>query len=75
MVCIALALLVVLAAAVPAAAQYPDRPVTAIVGYPAGGLADVVLRALAEGMKKKFPKGIAVVARPGAGGTIGASRK
>jgi tripartite-type tricarboxylate transporter receptor subunit TctC len=73
MIRVALALLVVLASAVPAAAQYPDRPVTAIVGYPAGGLADIVLRALAEGMKKKFPKGIAVVARPGAGGTIGAS--
>jgi tripartite-type tricarboxylate transporter receptor subunit TctC len=68
-----LALLLVLAAAVPAAAQYPERPVTAIMGYPAGGLADVTLRALTEGMKKKFPKGIAVVARPGAGGTIGAS--
>jgi tripartite-type tricarboxylate transporter receptor subunit TctC len=57
----------------PAAAAYPERPVTALVGYPAGGLADVVLRALVEGMKKKFPKGIAVVNRPGAGGSIGAS--
>jgi tripartite-type tricarboxylate transporter receptor subunit TctC len=73
MIRLALVLLLVLAVAVPAAAQYPERPVTAIVGYPAGGLADVVLRQLAEGMKKKFPKGIAVVARPGAGGTIGAS--
>src|SRR5712691_5753470 len=61
------------ALAVPAHADYPDRPVTAIVGFPAGGLADVVLRAVAEGMKKKFPKGLAVVNRSGAGGTIGAS--
>lgn len=59
--------------AVPAAAEYPDRPVTGVVGYPAGGLADVTMRALAEGMKKKFPKGLAVVSRPGAGGSIGAS--
>jgi tripartite-type tricarboxylate transporter receptor subunit TctC len=57
----------------PAAAAYPERPVNAIVGYPAGGLADVVLRALVDGMKKKFPKGIAVVNRAGAGGSIGAS--
>jgi putative tricarboxylic transport membrane protein len=57
----------------PAAAEYPDRPVTGVVGYPAGGLADVTMRALAEGMKKKFPKGLAVVSRPGAGGSIGAS--
>lgn len=66
-------LALVLSVAVPAAAEYPDRPVTAIAGYPAGGLADVVLRALVDGMKKKFPKGIAVLNRPGAGGSIGAA--
>lgn len=68
-----LVLLLLALTAVPAAAQYPERPVTAIAGYPAGGLADLVLRATVEGMKKKFPKGIAVVNRPGAGGSIGAS--
>jgi tripartite-type tricarboxylate transporter receptor subunit TctC len=61
------------APATAAAQQYPDRPVTAIVGYPAGGLADVTLRALLEQMKKKFPKGVAVVNRPGAGGSIGST--
>jgi tripartite-type tricarboxylate transporter receptor subunit TctC len=73
MIRVALACLVVLLSVVPAAAQYPERPVTAIVGYPAGGLADVTLRALVEGMKKRYPKGLAVVNRPGAGGSIGAS--
>jgi tripartite-type tricarboxylate transporter receptor subunit TctC len=73
MIRIALALLLVLVPTLATAASYPERPVTAIVGYPAGGLADVTLRAIVEGMKKKFPKGIAVVARPGAGGSIGAS--
>jgi tripartite-type tricarboxylate transporter receptor subunit TctC len=63
--------LLLLAFAVPAAAQYPDRPVTAICGYPAGGLADVVLRAVVEGMKRKFSNGMVVVNRPGAGGAIG----
>jgi tripartite-type tricarboxylate transporter receptor subunit TctC len=67
------AVVVVLTVVSPVAAEYPDRPVMAIVGYPAGGLADVTLRALADGMKKKFPKGLAVVNRPGAGGSIGAS--
>jgi len=61
------------ALAAPARAEYPDRPTNAIVGFPAGGLADVVLRAVVEGMKKKFPKGLAVVNRSGAGGTIGAT--
>ena len=68
-----LALLLALVPAVCSAASYPERPVTAVVGYPAGGLADVTLRAIVEGMKKKFPKGIAVVNRPGAGGSIGAT--
>jgi tripartite-type tricarboxylate transporter receptor subunit TctC len=72
MVRLIVVMLVALMAA-PAAAEYPDRPVTGVVGYPAGGLADVTMRALAEGMKKKFPKGLAVVSRPGAGGSIGAS--
>ncbi len=67
---IALALLVLVALAVPAAAQYPERPLTIIAGYPAGGMVDIVARPLAEGMKKKFPKGIAIVNRPGAGGAI-----
>lgn len=72
-VCVLLVPVLLLALVAPAAAEYPDRPVTAIVGYPAGGLADLVLRAVVEGMKKRFPKGIAVVNRPGAGGSIGAS--
>lgn len=70
---LALALVLALVPALSLAAAFPERPVTAIVGYPAGGLADVTMRAVVEGMKKKFPKGIAVVNRPGAGGSIGAS--
>lgn len=68
-----LALIALLIAPVAADAAYPERPVTVIVGYPAGGLADVVARQLVDNMKKKFPKGIAVVNRPGAGGSIGSS--
>ena len=57
-------------AATPATADYPDRPVTILTGYPAGGTVDIVARALAEPLKKKFPKGIAIVTRPGAGGSL-----
>jgi len=71
---LALALVLAAVVATPSfAAAFPERPVTAVVGYPAGGLADVTMRAVVEGMKKKFPRGIAVVNRPGAGGSIGAS--
>jgi tripartite-type tricarboxylate transporter receptor subunit TctC len=56
--------------AAPAAAEYPERPLTILTGYPAGGMVDIVARALAEGLKKKFPKGVAIVTRPGAGGSL-----
>jgi tripartite-type tricarboxylate transporter receptor subunit TctC len=65
--------IVALAGATPAAAQYPERPVTILSGYPAGGMVDIVARLLAEGMRVKFPKGILVVNRTGAGGAVAAA--
>jgi tripartite-type tricarboxylate transporter receptor subunit TctC len=56
--------------AFPAAAQYPDRPVTLLNGYPAGGNVDIVSRQLIEGMKARFPKGLVIVYRPGAAGAV-----
>jgi len=56
--------------ALPAAAQYPARPVTLLAGYPPGGLVDIVTRRLAEGMKGRFPNGLVVVNRPGAAGSV-----
>lgn len=51
-------------------AQYPDRTTTLVSGFPAGGMVDIVARALAEGMKDKYPKGLVVLNRPGMGGAI-----
>src|SRR5258706_9200901 len=69
-----IAIIVGLCIALPAAAQYPaqfpDKPVTMLAGYPAGGLVDVVARLVAEGMKPKFPNGLVVVNRPGAAGAV-----
>src|SRR5437867_9881630 len=62
-----------LGAALPCAAQYPDRPLTLLAGFPAGGLVDIVSRVVAEGMKPKFPKGIVVVNKSGAGGSVAVS--
>jgi len=59
-----------LSLALPAAAQYPDRPVTMLSGYPPGGMVDIVARTLAESMKKRFPKGLLIVTRPGAAGSL-----
>ena len=63
--------LMFLAMVVPAAADYPERPLTIVVAYPAGGMVDIVARPMAESMKKKFPKGVAVLNRPGGGGSVG----
>jgi tripartite-type tricarboxylate transporter receptor subunit TctC len=52
-------------------AAYPEKPVTMICVFPAGGAMDMTARALAEAAKKYFPKPFAVVNRPGAAGTIG----
>ena len=65
--------LVALACSAPAAAQYPERPVTILSGYPAGGMVDIVARLLAEGMRARFPKGVLVANRTGAGGAVAAA--
>jgi tripartite-type tricarboxylate transporter receptor subunit TctC len=52
-------------------AAYPEKPVSVICVFPAGGAMDMTARALAEAAKKYFPKPLAVVNRPGAAGTIG----
>src|SRR5204862_6696115 len=56
---------------VPAAADYPERALTIVVAYPAGGIVDIVVRQMADSMKKKFTKGVAVLNRPGGGGSVG----
>src|SRR5262245_63311656 len=62
--------LVLLCLALPAAAQYPNRTVTMLTGYPAGGLVDIVARMVADNMKPRFPAGLVVVNRPGAAGSV-----
>src|SRR5260370_38209563 len=58
----------------PAAAEYPERSLTIVVAYPAGGMVDIVARPMAESMKKTFTKGVAGLNRPGGGGAAGAAR-
>ena len=68
----ALSLAAVIAfATAPAAAQdYPTRPITLVVPYPAGGGNDVLARLVAERMSKSLGGTIVVENRGGAGGTI-----
>lgn len=60
--------------AAPALAQapaWPDRPISMLVAYPAGGGTDVAARVLAKVMERILGASIVVVNRPGAGGEIG----
>jgi tripartite-type tricarboxylate transporter receptor subunit TctC len=54
-----------------AGAEYPDRPITLIANYSAGGGADLSSRALAKKAEKFLGQPIAVVNKAGAAGTIG----
>lgn len=63
--------LLALVVAAPAAADYPERPITLIVPNPAGSSPDIVGRSLAEAARKHLPKPVVVVNRPGGAGTIG----
>jgi tripartite-type tricarboxylate transporter receptor subunit TctC len=65
---------IALLAAAPAAfAQdaYPSKPITMIVPFPPGGVADIVGRPLAVTMEKALKQSVVVVNRTGAGGAIG----
>ena len=54
-----------------AAQDWPDRPVTMIVPFPAGGAIDVLARAVANSLSETFGKQFVVDNRTGAGGNIG----
>jgi tripartite-type tricarboxylate transporter receptor subunit TctC len=50
---------------------YPSRPITMIVPFPPGGVADIVGRPLAATMEKTLQHPVVVVNRTGAGGALG----
>jgi tripartite-type tricarboxylate transporter receptor subunit TctC len=67
----ALAALIAMAASTSAAEPYPDRPVTLIVPYAAGGSSDVLARLLNEPLSKSLGQPIVIDNRAGAGSRIG----
>jgi len=51
---------------------WPQRPVTIVVPFGAGGSADLVARLFAQGLQAKYGVSVVVENRGGAGGSIGA---
>src|SRR6266511_3122001 len=68
------ALLAVLAVPSPGRAAWPERPITMIVPFAAGGPTDVVARIVAENMSRTVGQQIVVENVAGAGGTTGSLR-
>ncbi len=50
---------------------FPDRPVTLVVPFPAGGSTDMLARAMGAELQKKWGQTVIVDNRPGATGTLG----
>ena len=53
-----------------AQASYPDKPITLIQGFGAGGNSDTIARIIAPGLAKELGQQIVVEAKTGAGGNI-----
>jgi tripartite-type tricarboxylate transporter receptor subunit TctC len=68
-----LAVAATLCAASVFAQDFPSRPVTLIVPWPAGGSTDLAMRALATSTEKYLGQPIVIENKPGAAGTMGAS--
>jgi tripartite-type tricarboxylate transporter receptor subunit TctC len=63
--------LALFAAALPARAEYPERPITLIVGFAAGGGTDIAARTVGRFMERRLGQPVIIVNRPGAAGGIG----
>jgi tripartite-type tricarboxylate transporter receptor subunit TctC len=57
----------------PAGAQAPAGPIKVLIGFPAGGPPDLVLRKVADKLQAQLGTPVVVENRPGASGTIAAA--
>ena len=62
--------LLIACAPLTAQAQYPNKPVRIVLQFPAGGLADTVIRILSNPLSQSFGQPVVVDNKPGADGAI-----
>jgi tripartite-type tricarboxylate transporter receptor subunit TctC len=65
------AVLTLSAAAAGAQGSWPDKPITMIVPFPPGGVADTVARPVADALGKELKQTVVIENRAGAGGATG----
>jgi tripartite-type tricarboxylate transporter receptor subunit TctC len=53
---------------------YPSRPITLVVPFPPGGVADIVGRPFADALSRELKTPVVIENKPGAGGTIAAAQ-
>jgi len=69
--CVSGLLLTLSAPSAQSASSYPTKPITLICPFSAGGASDLVGRAVADYLTKKWGQPVSVVIKTGAGGTTG----
>ncbi|HUN95807.1 MAG TPA: tripartite tricarboxylate transporter substrate-binding protein [Bradyrhizobium sp.] len=68
---VAVAAVLGLASGASAGNDYPNRPIRVVVPYPAGGIVDIVARAVTEQVGRDWNQAIVSDSRPGANSNIG----
>jgi tripartite-type tricarboxylate transporter receptor subunit TctC len=68
---LAVGFIMLLGGAAQAQSNYPSRPIHIVVPYPAGGIVDIVARAVTEQVGRDWKQTVVVEARPGANSNIG----
>ena len=67
----ALGMLALAAGATPAQEAYPSRPISIVVPFPPGGVADLTARPVAAAMERTLKNPVGVVNKTGAAGAVG----